>query len=96
MRSLKHALFSRYKLGMNSASIITTIFAFVVGVWVHRRYFKGQPILFIIGGTLAFGEMFKWATGIETFPLKIFKTTRVGTQFDETVSTQIAKQSVSL
>lgn len=81
---------------MNAASIITTIFAFVVGVWVHRRYFKGQPILFILGGTLAFGELFKWVTGIETFPLRIVKTTQIGSQLDETVSTQIAKQFVSL
>ena len=68
---------------MNAASLLTTLFAFAVGIWVHRRYFKGQPILFVVGGTLAFGEVFKWVTGIETFPLQIFKKTRVGSQLDE-------------
>jgi hypothetical protein len=67
---------------MNAASLLTTAFAFVVGVFIHRRYFKGQPLVYVVAGTLAFGEVFKWVTGIETIPLKIFKKTRVGTQID--------------
>lgn len=81
---------------MNTASLLTTLFAFAVGFFIHKKYLKGQPVWAVIGGTLAFGEMFKWVTGIETFPLQIFKKTRVGSQLDETLSTQIAEQSVSI
>ena len=80
---------------MNAASLVTTLFAFAVGFFIHKKYLKGQPVWFVVGGTLAFGEVFKWVTGIETFPLQIFKKTRVGSQLDETLSTQIAEQSVS-
>jgi len=64
--------------------------AIIAGVWIHREYLKGQPLWIVVGGTLAFGEVFKLVTGIETFPLQIFKKTRVGSQFDEAV-----EQSVS-
>lgn len=67
---------------MNTASIITTLFAFAVGLFIHRRYLKGQPVWVVVAGTLAFGEVFKWATGIETFPLKIFKKTKIGSEVD--------------
>jgi len=68
---------------MNTASIITTLFAFAVGFFIHRRYLKGQPLWLVVAGTLAFGEVFKWVTGIETFPLKIFKKTKVGSELDQ-------------
>jgi len=68
---------------MNSASILTTLFAFAVGFWVHKKYLKGQPVWLVVAGTLAFGEVFKWASGIETFPLKIFKKTKVGSELDQ-------------
>jgi hypothetical protein len=68
---------------MNTASIITTLFAFAVGLFIHRRYLKGQPVWVVVAGTLAFGEVFKWATGIETFPLKIFKKTKIGSEVDQ-------------
>jgi len=45
---------------MNSASLITTLFAFAVGFWVHKKYLKGQPLWLVVAGTLAFGEVFKW------------------------------------
>jgi hypothetical protein len=56
---------------MNSASLTTTLVALVIGVWVHNTYLKKQPIWYVVGGTLLFGEIFKWVTGIETIPLKI-------------------------
>ena len=59
---------------MNSASLTTTLVALVIGIWVHNTYLKKQPIWYIVGGTLLFGEIFKWVTGIETIPLKIFQT----------------------
>jgi len=68
---------------MNSASILTTLFAFAVGFWVHKKYLKGQPVWLVVAGTLAFGEVFKWVTGIETFPLQIFKKTQVGSELDQ-------------
>ena len=68
---------------MNSASLITTLFAFAVGFWVHKKYLKGQPLWLVVAGTLAFGEVFKWVTGIETFPLQIFKKTKVGSELDQ-------------
>jgi uncharacterized membrane protein YdcZ (DUF606 family) len=80
---------------LNGASLLTTLFAIIVGFWIHREYLKGQPLWIVVGGTLAFGEVFKLVTGIETFPLQIFKKTQVGSQLDEAVSTQIAQQSVS-
>jgi hypothetical protein len=80
---------------VNAASLLTTLVAIVAGFWIHREYLKGQPLWIVVGGTIAFGEAFKIVTGIETFPLQIFKKTRVGSQFDETLSAQIAQQSVS-
>jgi len=68
---------------MNSASILTTLFAFAVGFWVHKKYLKGQHLWLVVAGTLAFGEVFKWVTGIETFPLQIFKKTKVGSELDQ-------------
>jgi hypothetical protein len=56
---------------MNSASLATTLFAIVMGIWVHNTYLKKQPIWYVVGGTILFGEIFKWVTGIETIPLKI-------------------------
>jgi hypothetical protein len=75
---------------VNTASLLTMLVAIIAGVWIHREYLKGQPLWIVVGGTLAFGEVFKLVTGIETFPLQIFKKTRVGSQFDEAV-----EQSVS-
>jgi len=69
---------------MNSAGLLTTLFAFAVGVWVHRTYLKDQNIAVVVAATIAFGEVFKWATGIETFQIKILKMTRAGSQLDET------------
>jgi hypothetical protein len=68
---------------MNTASIVTTLFAFAVGFFIHRRYLKGQPVWAVVAGTLAFGEVFKWVTGIETFPLQIFKKTQIGSELDQ-------------
>ena len=68
---------------MNAASLLTTLFAFAVGFFIHKKYLKGQPLLLVIAGTLAFGEVFKWATGIETFPLQIFKKTQIGSEVDQ-------------
>jgi hypothetical protein len=68
---------------MNTASLLTTLFAFAVGFFIHRKYLKGQPVWAVVAGTLAFGEVFKWATGIETFPLQIFKKTQVGAEVDQ-------------
>jgi len=68
---------------MNTASLLTTLFAFAVGFWVHKKYLKGQPLWLVVAGTLAFGEVFKWVTGIETFPLQIFKKTQVGSELDQ-------------
>lgn len=68
---------------MNAASLMTTLFAFAVGFFIHRRYLKGQPVWAVVAGTLAFGEVFKWVTGIETFPLQIFKKTKVGSELDQ-------------
>lgn len=56
---------------MNSASLITTLVAIIVGVWVHNTYLKKQPMWYVVGGTILFGEIFKLVTGIETIPLKI-------------------------
>jgi len=80
---------------VNVASLLTMLVAIITGFWIHREYLQGQPLWIVVGGTLAFGEVFKLVTGIETFPLQIFKKTRVGSQLDEAVSTQIAQQSVS-
>jgi hypothetical protein len=71
---------------MNAASLLTTLFAFVAGFFIHKKYLKGQPVWAVIAGTLAFGEVFKWTTGIETFPLQIFKKTRVGSNIDTTLN----------
>jgi hypothetical protein len=68
---------------MNAASILTTLFAFAAGFFIHKKYLKGQPVWVVVAGTLAFGEVFKWATGIETFPLKIFTKTKVGSEVDQ-------------
>jgi hypothetical protein len=68
---------------MNTASLLTTLFAFAVGFLVHKKYLKGQPLLLVVAGTLAFGEVFKWVSGIETFPLQIFKKTQVGSELDQ-------------
>lgn len=70
---------------MNAASLMTTLFAFAVGFFIHKKYLKGQPLWAVVAGTLAFGEVFKWVTGIETFPLQIFKKTRVGSDIDTTL-----------
>lgn len=70
---------------MNAASLVTTLFAFAAGFFIHKKYLKGQPVWAIVGGTIAFGEVFKWVTGIETFPLQIFKKTQVGLHADETL-----------
>ena len=78
---------------MNAASLLTTLFAFTVGFFIHKKYLKGQPVLLVIVGTLAFGEVFKWATGIETFPLQIFKKTQIGSEIDQ--KTQDSIQSFS-
>ena len=59
---------------MNSASLLTTVVAIIFGIWVHNTYLKKQPIWYIVGGTIFFGEIFKWVTGIETIPLKISQT----------------------
>ena len=67
--------------------------AIIAGVWIHREYLKGQPLWIVVGGTLAFGEVFKLVTGIETFPLQIFKKTRVGSQLDETVGRTLQGQA---
>lgn len=56
---------------MNSASLITTLVAIAVGFWVHNTYLKKQPLWYVVGGTILFGEIFKWMTGIETLQLKI-------------------------
>jgi hypothetical protein len=58
---------------MNSASLTTTLVALAIGVWFHANYLKKQPIWYVVGGMLIFGEIFKWVTGIETIPLKIFQ-----------------------
>ena len=68
---------------MNAASLLTTLFAFAVGFFIHKKYLKGQPVLLVVTGTLAFGEVFKWVTGIETFPLQIFKKTQIGSEIDQ-------------
>lgn len=68
---------------MNTTSLLTTLFAFAVGFFIHKKYLKGQPLWLVIAGTLAFGEVFKWVTGIETFPLQIFKKTQVGSELDQ-------------
>ena len=78
---------------MNAASLLTTLFAFAVGFFIHKKYLKGQPVLLIVAGTLAFGEVFKWVTGIETFPLQIFKKTKIGSEIDQ--KTQDSIQSFS-
>lgn len=70
---------------MNAASLLTTLFAFAVGMWVHRRYLKDYNVAVVVVGTLAFGEVFKWVTGIETFPLRIFKKTQLGSDIDTTL-----------
>jgi len=70
---------------MNAASLLTTLFAFAVGMWVHRNYLKDYNVAVIVVGTLAFGEVFKWVTGIETFPLQIFKKTQLGSDIDTTL-----------
>jgi hypothetical protein len=68
---------------INAASILTTLFAFAVGFFIHKKYLKGQQLWVVLTGTLAFGEVFKWVTGIETFPLQIFKKTKVGSELDQ-------------
>ena len=78
---------------INAASLLTTLFAFAVGFFIHKKYLKGQPLLLVVGGTLAFGEVFKWVTGIETFPLQIFKKTQIGSEIDQ--KTQDSIQSFS-
>ena len=78
---------------MNAASLLTTLFAFAVGFFIHKKYLKGQPLLLVVGVTLAFGEVFKWVTGIETFPLQIFKKTQIGSEIDQ--KTQDSIQSFS-
>jgi hypothetical protein len=68
---------------INAASLLTTLFAFAVGFFIHKKYLKGQQLWVVLTGTLAFGEVFKWVTGIETFPLQIFKKTKVGSELDQ-------------
>lgn len=68
---------------MNTASLLTTLIAFLVGFWVHNTFLKKQPIWYVVGGTLLFGEIFKWVTGIETIPLKIFDVTTRATGTDK-------------
>ena len=70
---------------INAASLLTTLFAFAVGFFIHKKYLKGEPVWVVVVGTLAFAEVFKWVTGIETFQLKIFKKTRVGSNIDTTL-----------
>ena len=62
---------------------MTTLFAFAVGFFIHKKYLKGHPVWFVVAGTLAFAEVFKWVTGIETFQLKIFKKTQLGSEVDQ-------------
>ena len=71
---------------LNVASIFTMLVALVMGFWIHKEYLKGQPLWIVVGGTLAFGEAFKLVSGIETFPLQIFKKTRVGSDIDATLN----------
>jgi len=78
---------------MNAASLVTTLFAFAVGFFIHKKYLKGQPVWAVVAGTLAFGEVFKWVTGIETFPLQIFKKTRVGSDVDSTLNKTLQGQA---
>lgn len=51
--------------------LVTTLVAIVVGVWIHNTYLKKQPMWYVVGGTILFGVIFKWVTGIETLQLKI-------------------------
>ena len=67
---------------MDAASLTTTLVAFAAGFWVHNNYLKGSPLWIVVVGTLLFGEVFKWVTGIETFPLKISQKVRDKTTQD--------------
>ena len=81
---------------MNAASLLTTLFAFAVGFFIHKKYLKGQQLWVIIAGTLAFGEVFKWVTGIETFPLQIFKKTQIGSEIDQKTQDAVGGSSIQL
>jgi hypothetical protein len=81
---------------INAASLLTTLFAFAVGFFIHKKYLKGQQLWVIIAGTLAFGEVFKWVTGIETFPLQIFKKTQVGAELDQKTQDAVGGSSIQL
>lgn len=56
---------------MNTPSLLTTLVAIFFGVWVHQTFLKKQPLIYVVIGTIIFGEIFKLVTGIETIPLKI-------------------------
>ena len=47
------------------------VFAFIVGVGIHQRFFKGRPSVAIIFGTLAVAFIFNLILGITTPPAQI-------------------------
>lgn len=81
---------------LNVTSILTIIFTFLVGLWVHTKYLKKQPIWVVVLAAIALGEALKLVFGVESIPLQIFKQTDIGSQVDETIQTSGIKQYVQV
>jgi len=56
---------------MDQRSLAIFVVAFVIGVGIHQRFFKGRPPVAIIAGTLAVAFIFNLILGINTPPAQI-------------------------
>jgi hypothetical protein len=56
---------------MDQRSLAIFVVAFVIGVGIHQRFFKGRPPVAIIFGTLAVAYIFNLILGITTPPAQI-------------------------
>lgn len=56
---------------MDQRSLAIFVVAFVIGVGIHQRFFKGRPPVAIIFGTLAVAFIFNLILGIKTPPAQI-------------------------
>jgi len=56
---------------MDQRSLAIFVAAFVIGVGIHQRFFKGRPPVAIIFGTLAVAYIFNLILGITTPPAQI-------------------------
>ena len=56
---------------MDQRSLAIFVVAFVIGVGIHQRFFKGRQPVAIIAGTLAVAFIFNLILGITTPPAQI-------------------------